>query len=55
MEESMKQLMADATKRHEENSAMIKEIRSSTDTAIKNQRASIKAFELQIGQISKVL
>ncbi|GKA38507.1 hypothetical protein Tco_0731058 [Tanacetum coccineum] len=34
---------------------MIKEIRSSTDAAIRNQGASIKTLEIQIGQISKVL
>ncbi|GJW78505.1 reverse transcriptase domain-containing protein [Tanacetum coccineum] len=31
------------------------EIRASTDAAIRNQRASIKTLEIQIGQISKVL
>ncbi|GKA22223.1 gag-pol polyprotein [Tanacetum coccineum] len=33
----------------------IEKIRASTDAAIKNQGASIKALEIQIGQISKVL
>ena len=47
--------MADAAKRHEENSTMIKEIRASTDTITRNQGASIKALEQQIGQMSKVL
>ncbi|GKF91958.1 hypothetical protein Tco_0275659, partial [Tanacetum coccineum] len=42
-------------KRHEENSNIIKEIRASTDAAIRNQRASIKTLEIQIGQMSKVL
>ncbi|GKD17551.1 hypothetical protein Tco_1206709, partial [Tanacetum coccineum] len=32
-----------------------KEIQASTDAAIRNQGASIKALEIQIGQISKVL
>ncbi|GJR28378.1 hypothetical protein Tco_1104610 [Tanacetum coccineum] len=41
--------------RHEENSNIIKEIRASTDAAIRNQGASIKTLELQIGQMSKVL
>ncbi|GJY22622.1 hypothetical protein Tco_0396280 [Tanacetum coccineum] len=41
--------------RHEENSNLIKEIRASTDAAIRNQGASIKALEIQIGQMSKVL
>lgn len=47
--------MADAAKRHEENIAMIKEIRASTDTITRNQGASIKSLEQQIGQMSKVL
>ncbi|GJU69501.1 hypothetical protein Tco_1255760 [Tanacetum coccineum] len=47
--------MAESAKRHEENSNLIKEIRASTDIAIRNQGASIKALEIQIGQISKVL
>ncbi|GJS02706.1 putative reverse transcriptase domain-containing protein [Tanacetum coccineum] len=40
---------------HEENSNIIKEIRVSTDPAIRNQGASIKTLEIQIGQMSKVL
>ncbi|GJR06652.1 mitochondrial proton/calcium exchanger protein-like protein isoform X1 [Tanacetum coccineum] len=40
---------------HEDNSNLIKEIRASTDAAIRNQRASIKTLEIQIGQTSKVL
>ncbi|GJT15413.1 hypothetical protein Tco_0874119 [Tanacetum coccineum] len=55
MEESMKKFMAKSAKRHDKNSVLIKEIRSSTDAAIQNQRASIKALEIQIGQMSKVL
>ena len=55
MDDTLKQMMADATKRHEENTAMIKEIRASTDATIRNQGASIKALEQQIGQMSKVL
>ncbi|GKD44400.1 zf-CCHC domain-containing protein [Tanacetum coccineum] len=39
----------------EENSNIIKEIRASTDAAIRNQGASIKTVEIQIGQMSKVL
>ncbi|GJZ66521.1 hypothetical protein Tco_0623217 [Tanacetum coccineum] len=42
-------------KRHKENSNLIKEIRASTDVAIRNQGASIKTLEIQIGQMSKVL
>nr|GEU87565.1 hypothetical protein [Tanacetum cinerariifolium] len=47
--------MAESGKRHVENSNIIKEIRSSTDVAIRNQGASIKTLEIQIGQMSKVL
>ncbi|GJU97244.1 hypothetical protein Tco_1326515 [Tanacetum coccineum] len=47
--------MSESTKRHKENSNLIKEIRASTDAAIRNQRASIKTLEIQIGQMSKVL
>nr|GEU52323.1 hypothetical protein [Tanacetum cinerariifolium] len=40
-------------KRHNENSSLIKEIQASTDVIIRNQGASIKALEIQIGQMSK--
>nr|GEW17640.1 hypothetical protein [Tanacetum cinerariifolium] len=40
---------------HKENSNLIKEIRASTDAAIRNQGASIKTLKIQIGQMSKVL
>ncbi|GKC46955.1 hypothetical protein Tco_1064677 [Tanacetum coccineum] len=49
IEESLTKFMAEPTKRHEENSNIIKEIRASTDIAIRNQRASIKTLEIQIG------
>ncbi|GJR03437.1 hypothetical protein Tco_0526421 [Tanacetum coccineum] len=55
MEESMNKFMAESAKRHDENSIFIKEIRSSTDAAIQNQGASIKALKIQIGKMSKVL
>ncbi|GKC04964.1 hypothetical protein Tco_0996574 [Tanacetum coccineum] len=55
MEESLSKFMAESLKRHNENSSLIKEIRASTDVAIRNQGASIKALEIQIGQMSKVL
>ncbi|GJZ09692.1 NUDIX hydrolase 6-like protein [Tanacetum coccineum] len=42
-------------KRHEENSNLINEIQASIDAAIRNQGASIKTLEIQIGQMSKVL
>ncbi|GJV38292.1 hypothetical protein Tco_1410769 [Tanacetum coccineum] len=46
--------MAESAKRHKENSNIIKEIRASTDAAIRNQGASIKTLEIQIGQMSKI-
>ncbi|GJZ74274.1 hypothetical protein Tco_0638420 [Tanacetum coccineum] len=56
-EEDIEQLLRDSTKeiRHDENSNLIKEIRAATDAAIRNQGASIKALEIQIGQMGKVL
>ncbi|GKB09979.1 hypothetical protein Tco_0843902 [Tanacetum coccineum] len=42
-------------KRHEENSNLIKEIRATTDAAIRNQGTSIKTLEIQIRKMSKVL
>nr|GEZ63218.1 hypothetical protein [Tanacetum cinerariifolium] len=47
--------MNKSEKRHEENYNLIKEIRASTYAPIKNQEASIKTLEIQIGQMSKVL
>nr|GEZ42825.1 hypothetical protein [Tanacetum cinerariifolium] len=47
--------MAESTKRHEENSNIIKEIQAFTDAAIRNQGASIKTLEIQIGQMSKAI
>ncbi|GJY65470.1 putative reverse transcriptase domain-containing protein [Tanacetum coccineum] len=47
--------MAESVKRHKENSNIIKEIRASTDAAIRYQGALIKTLEIQIGQMSKVL
>ncbi|GJV15542.1 hypothetical protein Tco_1360865 [Tanacetum coccineum] len=53
MEDTLSNFMSESAKRHEENSNLIKEIRASTDAAIRNQGASIKTLEIQIGQISK--
>ncbi|GJX68594.1 ribonuclease H-like domain, reverse transcriptase, RNA-dependent DNA polymerase [Tanacetum coccineum] len=53
MEESLSKFLAESVKRHEENSNLIKEIRASTDAAIRNQGASIKPLEIQIGQMSE--
>ncbi|GJR73631.1 hypothetical protein Tco_0085996 [Tanacetum coccineum] len=41
--------------RNNENPSLIKEIRASTKASIRNQGASIKTLEIQIGQMSKVL
>ncbi|GKE57056.1 hypothetical protein Tco_1496241 [Tanacetum coccineum] len=49
LEESLTKFMAESAKRHEENSNIIKEIRASTDATIRNQGASIKTLEIQIG------
>ncbi|GJZ47197.1 putative reverse transcriptase domain-containing protein [Tanacetum coccineum] len=50
MEDTLSKFMSESAKRHEENSNLIKEIRASTDAAIRNQGASIKTLEIQIGQ-----
>ncbi|GJW34099.1 putative reverse transcriptase domain-containing protein [Tanacetum coccineum] len=55
MEDTLSKFMSESAKRHEENSNLIKEIRATTDDAIRNQGASIKPLEIQIGQMSKVL
>ncbi|GKA00665.1 putative reverse transcriptase domain-containing protein [Tanacetum coccineum] len=47
--------MSESAMRHEENSNLIEEIRATTDAAIRNQGASIKTLEIQIGQLSNVL
>ncbi|GKF47884.1 hypothetical protein Tco_0141135, partial [Tanacetum coccineum] len=55
LEELLTKFMAESAKRHEENLNIIKEIRASTDAAIRNQRASINTLEIQIRHMSKVL
>ncbi|GJY05167.1 mitochondrial proton/calcium exchanger protein-like protein isoform X1 [Tanacetum coccineum] len=55
MEDTLSKFIGESTKRHEENSNVIKEIQASTDAAIRNQGASIKTLEIQIRQMSKVL
>ncbi|GKB35988.1 hypothetical protein Tco_0880930 [Tanacetum coccineum] len=55
MEATLSKFMGESAKRHEENSNLIKEIQASTDAGIRNQGASIKTLEIQIGQMSKVL
>ncbi|GJT45528.1 hypothetical protein Tco_0954243 [Tanacetum coccineum] len=44
MENTLRKFMSESTKRHEENSNLIKKIRASTDAAIRNQGASIKTL-----------
>ncbi|GJX87342.1 reverse transcriptase domain-containing protein [Tanacetum coccineum] len=53
MEDTLSKFMSESAKRHEENSNLIKEIRATTDAAIRNQGASIKTLEIQIRQMSK--
>ncbi|GKB50384.1 hypothetical protein Tco_0901137 [Tanacetum coccineum] len=55
MEESLSKFMAESAKIHEENSNLIMEIRAATNFAIIIQGALIKALEIQIRQMSKVL
>ncbi|GKB83215.1 hypothetical protein Tco_0950110 [Tanacetum coccineum] len=55
MEDTLSNFMSESAKRHEENSNLIKEIRALIDVVIRNQGASIKTLEIQIGQMSKVL
>ncbi|GJS56357.1 retrovirus-related pol polyprotein from transposon TNT 1-94 [Tanacetum coccineum] len=55
LEELLTKFMAESAKRHEENLNIIKEIRASTDVAIRNQEASIKTLEIHIGQMIKIL
>ncbi|GJW46639.1 putative reverse transcriptase domain-containing protein [Tanacetum coccineum] len=51
VEESLKSLMAESSKRHDDNSNLIKKIQSSTDATNRNQGASIKALGIQIGRL----
>ncbi|GKE39424.1 DNA-directed DNA polymerase [Tanacetum coccineum] len=55
MKDTLSKFISESAKRHEENSNLIKEIRALTDASIRNQGASIKTLEIQIGQMSKVL
>ncbi|GKD41389.1 hypothetical protein Tco_1261596 [Tanacetum coccineum] len=55
MEDTLSKFMSELAKRHKENSNLIKEIRATTNAAIRNQGASIKTLEIQIRQMSKVL
>ncbi|GKC21423.1 hypothetical protein Tco_1023573 [Tanacetum coccineum] len=55
MEDTLSKFMRESAKRHKENLNLIKEIRASTDAAIRNQGALIKTLEIQIGKMSNVL
>ncbi|GJY00526.1 homeodomain-like protein [Tanacetum coccineum] len=55
LEESLILFMAEIAKRHDENSNLIKEIQASTDFALKNQQALIKALEIQVKKMSIIL
>ncbi|GKC54211.1 mitochondrial proton/calcium exchanger protein-like protein isoform X1 [Tanacetum coccineum] len=55
MEDTLSKFMSESTKRHEENFNLIKEIQATKNAAIRNQGASIKTLEIQIGHMSKVL
>ncbi|GJX24503.1 putative reverse transcriptase domain-containing protein [Tanacetum coccineum] len=55
MEDTVSKFMSESEKRHKENSNLIKEIQALTDAAIRNQGASIKTLEIQIGQMSKLM
>ncbi|GKF05082.1 DNA-directed DNA polymerase, partial [Tanacetum coccineum] len=46
MEDTLSKFMGESAKRHDENSNLIKEIRVTTDAAIRNQGASIKILEI---------
>nr|GEZ66915.1 hypothetical protein [Tanacetum cinerariifolium] len=55
LEESLSMFMAKITKRLDENINLIKELRAFTDFALRNQKASIKASEIQVRKMSIVL
>ncbi|GJW34426.1 hypothetical protein Tco_0054458 [Tanacetum coccineum] len=52
MKDTLNKFMSESAKRHKENSNLIKRIRASTDADIRNQGASIKTLEIQIGQMN---
>ncbi|GKD56423.1 hypothetical protein Tco_1289810, partial [Tanacetum coccineum] len=55
LEEFLCMFMPEITKRHDEHSNLIKEIQASMDFALRNQKASIKALEIQDRQMSIIL
>ncbi|GJZ28018.1 hypothetical protein Tco_0572665 [Tanacetum coccineum] len=55
LEESLSMFMAEIAKRLDENTNLIKEIQASMDFALRNQKASIKALEIQVRKMSIIL
>nr|GEW89757.1 hypothetical protein [Tanacetum cinerariifolium] len=55
LEESLSMFMSKIEKRHDENTNLIKELRASTDFALRTQKASIKALEIQVRRMSNIL
>ncbi|GJS93646.1 hypothetical protein Tco_0800614 [Tanacetum coccineum] len=55
LEESLSMFMAEIAKRHDEHSNLIKEIQAFTNFALRNQKASIKALEIQVRQMNIIL
>ncbi|GJU40492.1 homeodomain-like protein [Tanacetum coccineum] len=55
LEESLRMFMVEIAKRLDENTNLIKELQASTDFALRNQKASIKALEIQVKQMSIIL
>ncbi|GKA35906.1 reverse transcriptase domain-containing protein [Tanacetum coccineum] len=55
LEESLNMFMAEIAKRLDENTNLIKEIQAFMDFALRNQKAWIKALEIQVRQMSIIL
>ncbi|GJZ72736.1 reverse transcriptase domain-containing protein [Tanacetum coccineum] len=55
LEESLIMFMAEIAKRHDENTNLIKELQASMVFALRNQKASIKALEIQVRQMSIIM
>ncbi|GJU59059.1 reverse transcriptase domain-containing protein [Tanacetum coccineum] len=55
LEESLSMFMAEIAKRLDENTNLIKELQAFMDFALRNQKASIKALEIQVRQMSIIL
>ncbi|GJS86093.1 retrovirus-related pol polyprotein from transposon TNT 1-94 [Tanacetum coccineum] len=55
LEDSLSMFMDKIAKRIDENTNLIKELQASTDFVLRNQKASIKALEIQVKQMSVIL